>query len=73
MNIEILSIQVICWRDVPTDNSHIGQVAKKCEPYMRQVFVTGDQEVDVLNRQVRWRTLLSVLGHTEKKFEKGKM
>ncbi|XP_043275732.1 glutamate synthase [NADH] isoform X2 [Venturia canescens] len=45
-------LKVICWRDVPTDNSHIGQVAKKCEPYMRQVFVTGEQEADVLNRQV---------------------
>lgn len=47
--------QVICWRDVPTDNSYIGKVAKKCEPYMRQVFVTGDQEVDVLKRQVSWQ------------------
>ncbi|XP_015120846.1 glutamate synthase [NADH], amyloplastic isoform X2 [Diachasma alloeum] len=46
------NLKVICWRDVPTDNSHIGQVARKCEPYMRQVFVTGDQEVELLNRQV---------------------
>ncbi|KAK0097828.1 hypothetical protein PV326_013412 [Microctonus aethiopoides] len=45
-------LRVICWRDVPTENSYIGKVARKCEPYMRQVFVTGDQEVDVLNRQV---------------------
>lgn len=43
---------MICWRDVPTENSILGQVAKKCEPYMRQVFVTGDQEVEALNRQV---------------------
>ncbi|XP_058809290.1 uncharacterized protein LOC131674568 [Phymastichus coffea] len=46
------NLRVICWRVVPTDNSHLGQVAKKCEPYMRQVFVTGDQEVEALNRQV---------------------
>ncbi|XP_015600408.1 putative glutamate synthase [NADPH] isoform X3 [Cephus cinctus] len=45
-------LRVLCWRDVPTDNSAIGQVARKCEPYMRQVFVTGDQEVEALNRQV---------------------
>ncbi|XP_044595767.1 glutamate synthase [NADH] isoform X1 [Cotesia glomerata] len=45
-------LRVLCWRDVPTDNSCIGQVARKCEPYMRQVFVTGDQEFDVLNRQI---------------------
>uniref|UniRef100_A0A0C9Q6L0 glutamate synthase (ferredoxin) n=1 Tax=Fopius arisanus TaxID=64838 RepID=A0A0C9Q6L0_9HYME len=46
------NLKVICWRDVPTDNSHIGQVARKCEPYMRQVFVTGDEEGELLNRQV---------------------
>ncbi|XP_044009737.1 glutamate synthase [NADH] isoform X3 [Aphidius gifuensis] len=47
------NLRVIYWRDVPTDNSQIGQVAKKCEPYMRQVFVTGDQETtDLLKRQV---------------------
>ncbi|KAL7287833.1 hypothetical protein TKK_0017905 [Trichogramma kaykai] len=45
-------LQVICWRDVPTDNSHLGQVAKKCEPYMRQVFVTGSQPTEELKRQV---------------------
>ncbi|XP_014214359.1 putative glutamate synthase [NADPH] isoform X1 [Copidosoma floridanum] len=46
------NLRIICWRDVPTDSSVIGQVAKKCEPYMRQVFVTGDQETAALNRQV---------------------
>ena len=45
-------LQVICWRDVPTDNTRIGQVAQKCEPYMRQVFVTGDQDDVNLERQV---------------------
>ncbi|XP_033228297.1 putative glutamate synthase [NADPH] isoform X2 [Belonocnema kinseyi] len=46
------NLRVICWRDVPTDSRTIGEVARKCEPYMRQVFVTGDQEVEALNRQV---------------------
>jgi glutamate synthase (NADPH) large chain len=27
------------WRDVPTDNSMIGQTAKKTEPVMRQIFI----------------------------------
>lgn len=45
-------MQLICWRDVPTDNTRIGQVARKCEPYMRQVFVTGDQDDINLERQV---------------------
>ncbi|XP_076386960.1 uncharacterized protein LOC100882019 isoform X2 [Megachile rotundata] len=46
------NLRVICWRDVPTDNTKIGQVARKCEPYMRQVFVTGDQDDADLERQV---------------------
>lgn len=46
------NLKVLCWRNVPTDSSQIGQVAKKCEPYMRQVFVTGDQDAETLKRQV---------------------
>uniref|UniRef100_T1IMC7 glutamate synthase (ferredoxin) n=1 Tax=Strigamia maritima TaxID=126957 RepID=T1IMC7_STRMM len=46
------NLKVICWRTVPVDDSTIGQVAKKREPFMRQVFVTGDFEKDSLKRQV---------------------
>ncbi|KAH0945164.1 hypothetical protein HN011_004136 [Eciton burchellii] len=46
------NLRVLCWRDVPTDSNQIGQVAKKCEPYMRQVFVTGDQDAETLKRQM---------------------
>ncbi|XP_018340976.1 PREDICTED: putative glutamate synthase [NADPH] isoform X2 [Trachymyrmex septentrionalis] len=46
------NLKVLCWRNVPTDSSQIGQVAKKCEPYMRQVFVTGDQDAEALKRQI---------------------
>ncbi|XP_043522456.1 glutamate synthase [NADH] isoform X1 [Frieseomelitta varia] len=49
---EECNLRVICWRDVPTDDTRIGQVAQKCEPYMRQVFVTGDQDDVNLERQV---------------------
>lgn len=49
---EECNLRVICWRDVPTDGTKIGQVARKCEPYMRQVFVTGDQDNVTLERQV---------------------
>lgn len=31
--------QVLGWRDVPTDNSPIGDSAKSSEPFMRQVFI----------------------------------
>ena len=30
---------VLGWRTVPTNNSMLGDTAKSCEPYMRQVFV----------------------------------
>ena len=31
--------QVIGWRDVPTENSSIGNTAKSSEPFMQQVFI----------------------------------
>ena len=31
--------EVLGWRDMPTDNSSLGQTAQKSEPFMRQVFV----------------------------------
>lgn len=49
---EECNLRVICWHDVPTDNTKIGRVAQKSEPYMRQVFVTGDQDDATLARQV---------------------
>ncbi|GFG41054.1 hypothetical protein Cfor_06824, partial [Coptotermes formosanus] len=44
--------RVLCWRTVPTDNADIGDVARNSEPFMRQVFVTGDQDEETLKRQV---------------------
>ncbi|XP_012539553.2 putative glutamate synthase [NADPH] isoform X1 [Monomorium pharaonis] len=46
------NLRVLCWRDVPTDSTQIGRVARKCEPYMRQVFVTGEQDAETLKRQI---------------------
>jgi glutamate synthase (ferredoxin) len=31
--------QVLGWRDVPTDNSSLGNTAKSSEPFMQQVFI----------------------------------
>ncbi|XP_026474979.1 glutamate synthase [NADH], amyloplastic isoform X2 [Ctenocephalides felis] len=47
-----LGLKVFHWRTVPVDSSAIGQVARKSEPFMRQVFVTGDQNEEDLKRQV---------------------
>lgn len=46
-------IKVICWRTVPTDNRSIGEVARGSEPFIRQVFVTGDDpDAESLDRKV---------------------
>ena len=39
---------------VPNNSSVIGEIAKSREPYIRQVFVTGDFEGDELKRQVNF-------------------
>jgi glutamate synthase (ferredoxin) len=36
---------VLGWRTVPTNNSMLGETAKSCEPFMRQVFVGRSAEV----------------------------
>ncbi len=33
---------VLGWRDVPTDNALLGNTAKSCEPFIRQIFVGRD-------------------------------
>lgn len=44
-------LEVLCWRDVPVDSTKIGLMARKSEPLMRQVFVTGKASDEELNRQ----------------------
>ncbi|HWK52355.1 MAG TPA: hypothetical protein VNR40_20815, partial [Steroidobacter sp.] len=36
---------VLGWRTVPTNNSSLGDTAKSCEPYMRQVFIARNPEL----------------------------
>ena len=36
-----LGLQIIAWRQVPSDPTCLGKVARDCEPYMLQVFVKG--------------------------------
>jgi glutamate synthase (ferredoxin) len=37
--------KVLGWRDVPTDNSSLGNTAKSSEPFMRQVFIERSPEL----------------------------
>ncbi|MGE5659863.1 MAG: glutamate synthase large subunit [Actinomycetota bacterium] len=38
-------LKVLGWRDVPTDNSSLGDTAKSSEPFMQQVFIQRSPEL----------------------------
>lgn len=41
-------LEVLGWRDIPTDNSSLGNTAKGSEPFMRQVFINRSPGLDEL-------------------------
>ncbi|MFB6317874.1 glutamate synthase large subunit [Saccharicrinis sp. FJH54] len=45
-------LQIIGYRDVPVDSTAIGEIAMRTEPKIKQVFVTGSLEQDVLERKM---------------------
>lgn len=45
-------LDVIGFRDVPVDNSILGEISRSTEPFMRQIFVTGSYEQDELERKL---------------------
>ncbi len=45
-------LDVIGYRDVPVDSNVIGEIAKRTEPGIRQIFVTGNYEQDMLERKL---------------------
>ena len=47
---------VLGWRTVPTNNSMLGDTAKSCEPFMRQVFI-GRNPADRRRARVRAQAL----------------
>jgi glutamate synthase (ferredoxin) len=38
-------LTVLGWRDIPTDNSSLGDTAKASEPFMQQVFIARSKEL----------------------------
>lgn len=40
------NLSLICWRSPPVDPNSIGKLARKSEPLIRQVFVTGNFDSD---------------------------
>lgn len=45
-------LELIGYRDVPVNNKVLGDIAKGTEPVIRQVFVQGNYEQDVLERKL---------------------
>jgi len=51
--IDDLGLKVLGWRNVPTDNSCLGDLAREAEPVVRQVFIDGvGLEGSALERQL---------------------
>ena len=45
-------LRLIATRDVPVNNSALGEIALSTEPFMKQVFITGNYEQDELERKL---------------------
>ncbi|MDQ8199576.1 glutamate synthase large subunit [Pelagicoccus enzymogenes] len=45
-NLETLGLEVICYREVPRDNSGLGQASLDTEPNVEQVFVAKPEDLD---------------------------
>jgi len=39
-------LKVLGWRDIPTDNSPLGETAKASEPFMQQVYIARPEGID---------------------------
>jgi len=55
-----VGLGVLCWREVPTDNSCLGKVAKNSEPVIAQVFLAAQdacEEEEVGRRAFRLRKI----------------
>ena len=37
---------VLGWRTVPTSNSMLGETAKSCEPFIRQIFIGRNPQLE---------------------------
>ncbi len=51
-NLQEEGLELIGYRDVPVDSNVIGEIAKRTEPKIRQVFVKGKFEQDKIERKL---------------------
>ena len=68
-------LQLLGWRDVPTDNSSLGDIARAAEPFVRQAFIGGqgreDEELErrlyVARKRIE-RRVLETMGEAAEEF-----
>lgn len=46
------NLEVFAFRDVPVDCTILGEISKRSEPFIRQIFVSGNYEQEELERQL---------------------
>ena len=51
-NLQEEGLELVGYRDVPVDSNVIGEIAKRTEPKIRQVFVKGKFEQDKIERKL---------------------
>ena len=51
-NVKEEGLTLISYRDVPVDHSVPGEIARRSEPVIKQIFVKGDLEQDALERKL---------------------
>ena len=46
------NLEIISTREVPVNSNVVGEIARSTEPYIKQVFITGDYEQEDLERKL---------------------
>lgn len=61
MNEELVAqgLQVVGWRDVPTNNDCLGRMALECLPVIKQVFIQSDSNTDLTERDLSLKLFMA--------------
>ncbi|MCP4129935.1 MAG: glutamate synthase subunit alpha, partial [bacterium] len=62
--------KIVAWRDIPVDDSELGEIAKRSEPLIKQVFIIGKYEQD---RQSMERKLYIIRKVIEERIRKSSL
>ena len=63
-NIKKQGLQLLGWRNVPVNKSVPGKIAAETEPFVKQVFITKDKEMDAFNFNLKLFIARKTTEHT---------